>query len=197
MNSSTLRLWADRGVVRSFRTVGGHRRFLREDLLAFQQRAGSPARPSPARLGAQTLRRIRRGLHGERAAVPPWFGGLDEGTRGRLRVFGRRLLDVTTSYLAEPRNRAGLLEEVRTIGDVYGAEMARRRLHLRDLLEAFFFFRDSLLAAVRDTTPGGPGAQVDQDRALQAAEAVADVLLLSMADTFERDRAPAPAGGGR
>ena len=124
--------------------------------------------------------------------MPPWYGGLDEATRGRLRVFGRRLLDVTTSYLADRRHRASLLEEVRTIGDVYGAEMARRRLHLRDLLEAFFFFRDSLLAAVRETTTGGLGAQGDQHRSLQAAEALADVLLLSMADAFERDRDPEP-----
>ena len=129
--------------------------------------------------------------------MPPWYGGLDEATRGRLRIFGRRLLDVTTSYLAERRHRAGLLDEVRTIGDVYGAEMARRGLHLRDLLEAFFFFRDSLLAAVRESTVGGPGARSDQDRAVQAAEAVADVLLLSMADAFEKDRgsAPLPEGG--
>ena len=129
--------------------------------------------------------------------MPPWYGGLDEATRGRLRIFGRRLLDVTTSYLADRRQRTGLLEEVRTIGDGYGAEMARRGLHLRDLLEAFFFFRDSLLAAVRETTGGGPGAQADQGRALHAAEALADVLLLSMADAFERDRAPAPSGGRR
>lgn len=121
--------------------------------------------------------------------MPPWYGGLDEATRGRLRVFGRRLLDVTTSYLADRRHRASILEEVRTIGGVYGAEMARRQLHLRDLLEAFFFFRDSLLAAVRETTTGGPGSsQPDQHRALQAAEALADVLLLAMADAFERDR---------
>ena len=172
--------------------MGGHRRFLREDLLAFQQRAGSPTRSSSApSLGARTLRRIRRGLQGEHTALPPWYGGLDEATRGRLRIFGRRLLDVTTSYVAERHHRASLLEEVRTIGDGYGAEMARRRLHLRDLLEAFFFFRGSLLAAVRETTTEGPGAQPDQYRALQAVEALADVLLLAMADAFERDRVAA------
>ena len=126
--------------------------------------------------------------------MPPWYGGLDEATRGRLRIFGRRLLDVTTSYVAERRHRASLLEEVRTIGDGYGAEMARRRLHLRDLLEAFFFFRGSLLAAVRETMNEGPGAQPDQHRALQAVEALADVLLLAMADAFERDRRPVQSG---
>ena len=128
--------------------------------------------------------------------MPPWYEGLDEATRGRLRIFGRRLLDVTIAYLSDRRHRASLLEEVRTIGDGYGAEMARRGLHLRDLLEAFFFFRDSLLAAVRETTSGGPGAQADQGRALQAAEALADVLLLAMADAFERYRDPAPSGSG-
>ena len=129
--------------------------------------------------------------------MPPWYGGLDEATRGRLRVFGRRLLDVTTAYLQDRRQRTSLLEEVRTIGDVYGAEMAHRKLHLRDLLEAFFFFRDSLLAAVRETTVDGPGAQGDQQRALQAVETLAEVLLLAMADAFERDRDLALAAGGR
>ena len=39
VNEATLRLWADNGHLRVYRTPGGHRRFSREDVIALTQQA--------------------------------------------------------------------------------------------------------------------------------------------------------------
>lgn len=38
VSETTMRKWTDRGHVASFRTLGGHRRYLRSELVAFRQR---------------------------------------------------------------------------------------------------------------------------------------------------------------
>jgi len=44
VNQITLRLWADKGLVRVFKTAGGHRRFAQGDLVHLLHEQGSPAR---------------------------------------------------------------------------------------------------------------------------------------------------------
>ena len=56
----TLRHWADAGRVRSYRTVGSHRRFSREDLQALLKDREQPARPED--MEDQALQRLRRRL---------------------------------------------------------------------------------------------------------------------------------------
>ena len=134
VNESTLRNWADSGVIRAFRTPGGHRRFLREDLLTAMQRAAdSPTgRVMPSQtVTSVTTRRIRRLLQGDRTEIFPWYEAMDEATRGRLRLFGRRLLDVTETLLERKRPSAQALDEVRVIGEEYGDALTQRGLSLR------------------------------------------------------------------
>ena len=189
VNGSTLRQWADSGLLQTFRTPGGHRRFLREDLVTLLE-SRTVKRPADAAhqpsLSDRALRRIRRRLHEEQTGTPRWYEALDDTTLGRLRLFGRRLLDLTTEYLTQRRRRPELLEEVRLIGEEYGEEMARHHLPLRDVLETFLFFRHSLLDSVRESARRGAPYGEDVSQALQPAEAMADELLLAMADAYER-----------
>ena len=53
---------------------------------------------------------------------------MDEATRGRLRLFGRRLLDVTETLLERKRPSAQALDEVRVIGEEYGEALTQRGL---------------------------------------------------------------------
>lgn len=191
VNASTLRQWADQGQIRVFRTPGGHRRFSSEDLQAFVERttpgASAVARQRPSVTDA-VLRRIRRGLQAKRVASSPWYEPLDEGARGRMRLYGRRLLDVTEAYVSQRRRRPELLEEVRLIGVEYGAELARQGLSLRDVLEAFLFFRRSLMGSLRETAKNGVEHGSNATQAWQHVEVLADELLLSMAEAYERSR---------
>ena len=190
VNASTLRQWGDRGLLRSFRTPGGHRRFSAEDLQSLLSRASgaSPLGGVGASLSDTALRRIRRRLQGERVTSLHWYERLDDAVRVRLRLFGHRLLDLTESYLSQRRRRPELLAEVRLIGAEYGEELARQRLPLRDMLEAFVFFRHSLLSSVGSAAKGSQLGGDDASQVWQQVEVITDELLLCMAETYERSR---------
>jgi excisionase family DNA binding protein len=191
VNESTLRSWADGGVIRAFRTPGGHRRFLRDDLYASLQRT-KDAQPSHT-MNAQAFsdgatRRIRRLLHGEHAESFSWYDEMDDATRGRLRLYGRRLLDVTAAMLSKKRPSPQAMEEVRLIGEEYGEALAERGLTLRELMEAFVFFRTPLTESVRASSRKSSPEAEELTQAWQQVETVADMLMIAMADAYERSR---------
>lgn len=176
VNESSLRQWADRGVIRAYRTPGGHRRFLRDDLMAlFQQQPSRQA--ASVSLGQRALRRIRRRLHSDRLGDMPWYAGLHEADRARLRFLGRRLIDSTVAFLTQRRQKNELLEEVRLIGFEYGEDLVRQRLPLDQALEAFIFFRNSLFEAVRESMGNGALQSHDIAQVWPQVELVGDQIL--------------------
>ena len=145
VSDTTLRQWADNGQLRVYRTPGGHRRFLRDDVMALTD-GGPPPRNSEGKdaLEGSALRRIRRRLHQVNASRQPWYQSVEEEGRVRMRLFGRRLL----SLLAQDgprRRRQDTLDESLQLGQQYGSEMADRGVLLKDTLEAFIFFRTMVL----------------------------------------------------
>lgn len=193
VNESTLRRWADAGHVRSFRTPGGHRRFSEDDLRSLTAGQGGGGRQPYTSLNQLALSRIRRRLQrGRGHAAPPWYSGISEDDRERLRPLGRRLVALVSEYLTKGARRSRLIDEAREIGHEYGRELARDKLSLRDAVEAFTFFRKGL-----DDT----AMEVAQKSDLSAEEAVevwellsnlADQVLLAITETYE-EAALAPA----
>lgn len=150
-----LRQWADAGHLRVYRTPGGHRRFLRADLLALTRPAPPAAAPpptapapTPEKSENAALRRIRRRLSQGEVAAQPWYQSLADGGRDRMRLFGRRLLSLLLQE-PPPRKASGrwqeTLAEARLLGREYGAEMAERGVAMPDAVAAFIFFRSLAL----------------------------------------------------
>ncbi len=189
VNESTLRRWADSGHVRSFRTPGGHRRFSDEDLRRMtEERGGRGGEPYSA-LGQLALTRIRRRLQrsGDQA---PWYAGISEEDRERLRSLGRRLLSLVAEYKTKGRRRSHLMDEAREIGQEYGRELLRDGLSIRDAVEAFTFFRKELDEAAVE--------QVQKDDSVDEAVEMwelltnlADQVLLAIAESYEGAGTPA------
>lgn len=177
VNQTTLRQWADQGHLRVYRTPGGHRRFSRDDVLALTQRTTPvPAsRDSKANSEDSALRRIRRGLHHHDVTSQPWYQSIEEEGRGRLRLFGRRLLSllVHPDLSGQRRQRQEALAESRLLGQEYGAEMADRGVALTDTLEAFVFFRTMVLDS---TDPQAWGPMLE----------LADRVMVGMAEGYQR-----------
>ena len=189
VNGATLRQWADKGLVRAFRTPGGHRRFSTADLYALMERPTTPSdRRNSRRLDEATLLRIRRRLRGQQAVGQRWYEAIDEEGRTRMRLLGRRLLTLTTEYLVRRRRRSELLEEARLVGEEEGVEAARRHLPLRDTVQAFLFFRNSLADAVREVLRSS-GARIEELlQTWQHITQLADAVLLSLMSAYEAEQ---------
>ncbi|MCX6020371.1 MAG: helix-turn-helix domain-containing protein [Chloroflexi bacterium] len=193
VSQATLRQWADRGQIRSFRTPGGHRRFAESDLQAL--RVASPSKePGGAfdAFGDRAAGRIRRRfLQQPNLPQAAWRLTLDDDGRERLRLFGRQLLTLVMSSAGRRRSRVAA--EARALGDAYAHEGQRRGLRLAELLEAFVFFREALDGAVQAQVRH-EGSTTDQVIELwRRVNSTLDEVLLAAALAYEQSDAPAPA----
>jgi excisionase family DNA binding protein len=173
VSNTTLRQWADNGYLRVYRTPGGHRRFLRDDVDSF---ANAPERAQEQGRGdaieGSALRKIRRSLSRNDVLQQPWYQSVEEEGKVRMRLFGRRLLSLLLQEAGPRRRRQELLEEARLLGREYGTEMSERGVTLKDTIEAFVFFRTMVLDS---TNPGTWGLIIK----------AADKVLVGMAASYE------------
>ena len=178
VSNTTLRQWADNGYLRVYRTPGGHRRFLRDDVESF---ANSPGQAREQGRGdaieGSALRKIRRNLNRNDVLQQPWYQSVEEGGKVRMRLFGRRLLSLLLQETGPRRRRQELLVEAHLLGREYGTEMSERGVTLKDTIEAFVFFRTMVLDS---TNPSS------WSRIIEAA----DRVLVGLADSYE-ERDPA------
>lgn len=193
VNESTLRRWADAGHVRSFRTPGGHRRFSEEDLRSLVAGQGVSTREPYTSISNMALARIRRRLQRGRSQAAPWYSGLGEDDKDRLRPLGRRLVALVSEYLSKGAKRSRLAEEAREIGHEYGRELARDGMRMRDFLEAFTFFRKSLDETAMEVAQKGDLSSEEAVEVWELLSNLADQVLLAIAEAFEEAATPVRA----
>ena len=169
INEATLRQWADRGRLPVYRTPGGHRRFLREDVEALLGR-NQDGETDPEDLA---LRRIRTKLSQSDVAEQSWMESFQAEGRDRMRLFGRRLLSLLLRDDLEGRNgrKGETMSETHMLGHEYGSEMAARGVPLSDSVQAFLFFRQAVVEAVQP------------DRLRQVVE-ISDGVLVGLVDAY-------------
>lgn len=174
VSDTTLRQWADNGYLRVYRTPGGHRRFLRDDVEAF---ANAPSQAQEQgredAIEGSALRKIRRRLSRNDVVQQPWYQSVEEEGKVRMRLFGRRLLSLLLQGAGPRRRRQELLEEAHLLGREYGTEMSERGVTLTDTVEAFVFFRTMVLDS---TNPSS------WTRIIEAA----DRVLVGVAESYEK-----------
>jgi excisionase family DNA binding protein len=144
VHPATLRAWADRGRLASQRTAGGHRRFNRVDLQAFiDARRSNDA-------GAQVL--VHNALGRMRVemdrAEASWLTHFDEEVRRVHRELGRRLLQEIAHAVSAPDRPEASRAAAQHIGREYATLLLRRSLPLTQAVQAFLFFRDTLVESL-------------------------------------------------
>lgn len=186
VSESTIRRWADAGEVRSFRTRGGHRRILEDDLR--QIVANVP--PAPTRdtdrisdlALARVKRRLSRGRQGHASNVTE---GFSDDARDRMRLLGRQLVDLFARYIASDSKKERFTEDARTIGREYGRVLVGSSIGLTTAVATF----NSLRRSLEETA-----SQIATEAALSTEEAVeaienilelADVVLEGIAQVYE------------
>jgi excisionase family DNA binding protein len=132
---STLRRWADAGKIPIHRTVGGHRRFKRQelrDLVAAQ--SALPAAPlsthetSPGDQAEMMQQEWHRKLRARPAAE-------------RMRGLGQRLLGLLIQHVHSRAEESRFLVEAGAVGTMYGREASIASISLQETVRAFLFFR--------------------------------------------------------
>ncbi len=148
VSRSTVRRWADSGIVRTFVTPGGHRRFSRQALESLL-----PGRPT----GHVSLTALGetpdRMAHGYRQARDggltrlPWVESLDGRLRDRARMLGRAIVTSLLEALdsEDAARRAALLGDAAAACAEYGRIAGREALGSAATAEFFLRFRRPFL----------------------------------------------------
>ena len=147
---TTLRTWADRGEIPTFRTPGGHRRFDLGDLRRFLEERVTQARPvdveGVVEYAVSQVRQVMAQLPQEERG---WREKLGEEERARKREQGRRMFALAMNFVMRPSQRETILEDGRALGRRYGVEAAQGGMSLVEAGRAVQFFRRQLLESVR------------------------------------------------
>jgi len=191
VSHSTVRRWADAGEIRSFRTSGGHRRILEDDvrqlLAQGVQAASSQDTDRISELAvARVKRRLSRRRQGHEMEV---FAGLEEATRDRLRFIGRQLVDLFARFVSSRTRPERFIDDARGIGGEYGRTLVAAGVTLTDAVMTFNAMRHSLEETAAQLASE---AQQGAEEAVEAMESIlglADGVLEGMAQVYEESLA--------
>ncbi len=193
VSESTVRRWADSGDVRSFRTRGGHRRILEEDLRTIVE-TGALARSSDTdRISDIALGRIKRRMSRGRQthSLAAFAGYTDEG-RDRLRLMGRQLVDLFARYIASGTKGERFSEDARTIGREYGRTLVGQGVRLTAAITTFNSMRRSLEETASQIASESGLASDEVVDAVEHTLELADSVLEGMAEVYEGVGVAAP-----
>ena len=184
VHSSTVRAWADQGVLPVYRTEGGHRRFLQDEINLWMQTSRQKKEVDPERALRDVLKRIRFKIGENQLESEKWYQKLDNDARLKYRMSGKNLMQSLASYLSAEGEDA--IAEARSLGYEYASRGRRYGLSIIDATCAFLFFRNALLEAmiavyldarVSDTESWGD--------MLSRIHAFTDQTMLSLMETYQ------------
>jgi excisionase family DNA binding protein len=186
VSESTVRRWADAGDVRSFRTRGGHRRILREDLQLILTNQSLPRTRDADRISdialARVKRRLSRGREGHSLAVLDRFA-VDE--RERLRLLGRQMVDLFARYIASSSKGERFTEDARTVGREYGRTLVETGVGLTSAISIFNSMRRPLEETASQIAVESGLSAEDAVEAVESTLGLADAALEGMAEVYE------------
>lgn len=206
VSPSTVRRWADTGMVRTFVTPGGHRRFSRAGLAALLPDRPT-GHPSLAALG-ETPGRMARGYRratGDGAQVP-WVAELEESQRARFRQHGRVIVAALIAMLdaRDERTRTGHLADAEAACMEYGRVAAREGIPASVTAHLFLRYRRPFLDELGAVARRRELEAAACSSLLADATAALDDLLLATIRGWEaaanaprrRPRRPTPTSNG-
>lgn len=206
VSPSTIRRWGDTGMVRTFVTPGGHRRFSRAGLEALLPERPK-SRPSLVDLG-ETPGRMARGYRRAAEGGPghiPWIDELDDAQRDRFRGYGRGIVTALVAALDtdDPVRRQTLLRDAEDACAEYGRVAGREGLSSVTTADLFLRFRRPFLAELGSLARRREFDAAATSTLIADAHAALDGLLLATLRGWEaaalglgrRGRRPASSTG--
>jgi excisionase family DNA binding protein len=184
VHPSTVRAWSDQGVLPVYRTQGGHRRYLLDEINLWLETSRESKEVEPAYALRHVLKRIRFEIAENRLAEESWYQKLDEGARHQYRMSSKTLMQSLASYLSAEGNEA--IAEARSLGYEYASRGRRYGLNLLDATGAFLFFRNLLIEAMTSVYLDSRVADIEAwGEMLSRIHAFTDQTMLSLMETYQ------------
>ena len=158
IHPATLREWADKGRIRTFRTPGGHRRFREDDVDSL----GAQQAPDLSLFMNATVGHARLATTAGRLTSEPWYSLFDEAAKGRQRELGQDLMRLLVAHLADTDR--SFASEIRVIGKRYADLTRAAGLSLGDAMRAFHLFESLVRSSVDEMTAAHVGGPRDLER---------------------------------
>jgi excisionase family DNA binding protein len=190
VSESTIRRWADAGEIRSYRTHGGHRRILEEDLRGIIASAGaSAASRDTDRISDLALARVKRRItRGRQGHSLDHFQSLSPDAIDRLRLLGRQVVDLFARYIASDSKKERFSEDARTIGREYGRSLVAEKVGLTAAVATFNSMRRSLEETASQIANEAGLSTEEAVEAVESTLELADQILEGMASVYENAR---------
>jgi len=182
---TTLRKWSDEGVIRVFRTPGGHRRFSVTDLRQFLESRASHGSPADSEAFVDAaVGQVRAEIEKLRDEHMKWAQSFTPEDRDMTRQRGRQLFSLAIAYVVKPAQRDHLMSEGRRLGYEYGIEAAQGKMPLVEAGRAVQFFRSQLSKVVR--AENSYGLDADDIRIQNAIDHFIDEVLYAVLSGYEQ-----------
>lgn len=186
VHPSTVRSWADHGLLPSHRTPGGHRRFRKQDI-DLQIDKKQVQNGVEASSVVQSILRTARLTIGEGILESEaWYQKLDEESRQQYRLSGRSLVQGLVSHLHGEDNLDEMEAEARSLGYEYASRGRRCGLSSVEAAHAFQFFRtmvmDSVLNVYEAAAPSSPQIWTSMVRKMNT---FSDVIMITLLETYD------------
>ena len=184
VHPSTVRAWSDQGVLPVYRTQGGHRRYLLDEINLWLETSRESKEVEPARALRHVLKRIRFEIAENRLTKEIWYQKLDDDARRQYRMSSKTLMQSLASYLSAEGSEA--IAEARSLGYEYASRGRRYGLSLLDATGAFLFFRNLLIEAMTSVYLDSRVADVEAwGEMLTRIHAFTDRTMLSLMETYQ------------
>ena len=188
VHPSTIRNWADKGSLPVYRTKGGHRRFLKEEIDLWVQTSRQKKTIKPEKALYDVLKHIRFQIEEKDLEAEKWYQKLDDDARKKYRMSGKSLMLSLANYLsAEEEEEA--IAEAHSLGYEYASRGRRYDLSLIEAIHAFLFFRNLLLEAMIAVYFDAHVCDTESwQEMLSRIHAFTDQTMLALLETYEAFR---------
>jgi excisionase family DNA binding protein len=142
VHPATLREWADKGRIRTFRTPGGHRRFSESDVVGL----GAQAKPDLSLLMHATVGHARVATSRGRLASEGWYSGMNDAAKQEQRELGMQLIEALIAYLGDAERDWS--DTIKQLGVRYASVARGAGISLSDALRAFYLYEGIVRSSV-------------------------------------------------
>jgi excisionase family DNA binding protein len=188
VSPSTVRRWGDTGLVRTFVTPGGHRRFSRSGLEAMlpERPTGPVAIADFAETPGRMAREYRRSAEGGEGGFA-LTASLEEAQRDRFRGHGRNIVAALLAGLGtdDPLIRGERLREAEAACAQYGRIAAMEGISVSMTADLFLRFRRPFMGELGELARRREFDATATSRLMADAHAALDGLLLATLRAWE------------